>query len=511
MNRRNFLRVAAFTGAAAGLTNATRLLAKSKSAKRPNVPFIISDDLCCALSGYGRRQCKTPNLDRLANRGMQFDRAYTMNPVCGPARAAIMSGLSPWTTDVMSNYYNSPKTDALRRRVKDLVTLPQFLKANGYHTARVSKIYHMGIPGEIIAGTARADDKESWDVAVNIKAGEQNLPGKKELLSPKMKFPGCAFNKVEADGADILHADAMAAEKAIGMLKATDKAKPFFLAVGLVRPHVPLVAPKRFFAPYPFKAMTLAKAPAGDLDDIPAAALKMKNEPRYGMNEEQQKKALGAYYASVTFMDAQVGKLLDALKKNGQEDNTIVLFMSDHGWNLGEHECWQKLSLFEDSIRTPLIISVPGMKTAGKKCMRIIEHTDIYPTLVELCGFDAPKVLPGQSAVALLDDPESKKWKSKPAYTVTYRGRGESLRTEKWHLNLWSDGKQGVELYDVANDPGEFTNLAKDPKHAKTLKELSAQLRTIRNKFRGKVPVGKPEKKKPNRKKNYSIPLPLNH
>ena len=247
--------------------------------------------------------------------------------------------------------------------------------------------------------------------------------------------------------------------------------------------------------------MTLAEAPAGDLDDIPAAALKMKNEPRYGMNTEQQKKALGAYYASVTFMDAQVGKLLDALAETGQEDNTIVLFMSDHGWNLGEHECWQKLSLFEDSIRTPLIVSAPGMKAAGKKCMRVVEHTDIYPTLVELCGFDAPEVLPGHSMAALLDDPESPTWNSKPAYTVTYGGRGESLRTAAWHLNLWSDGAQGIELYDVTNDPGEFTNLAKDPDHAGTVKELSAQLRGIRTRFGGRVPAAGPAKRQPKREK----------
>ncbi len=501
MNRRKFLHTAAISGAAIGLLQTSNLLATDKPAKRPNILFIISDDLTCALSGYGRRQCKTPHLDRLAKRGVQFNRAYTMNPVCGPARAAIMSGLSPWTTGVMGNYYNGPNNDKLRAKVKDLVTLPQFLKANGYHAARISKIYHMGIPGEIIAGTAHADDKKSWSVSFNIKAGEQHIPGKNEDLSPKMSHQGCDFVRVEADGPDNLHADRMATDKAVAMMPKLGKDKPFFLGAGLVRPHVPLVAPKRFFEPFVSKDMILAKTIKDDLKDVPSAALKMKNNPRYGMSKEQQKKALSAYYASVSFMDAQVGRLLDGLEKNGLEDNTIVLFMSDHGWNLGEHDCWQKLSLWEDSIRTPLIISIPGMKSAGNKCDKIVEHTDIYPTLVELCGFTPPKALEGQSMKPLLDDPESSAWTDKPAYTVTYRGAGESLRTDDWHLNLWSDGKAGIELYDVKNDPGEFTNLAKNPKHAKTLKKLSAQLRATRARFKGKVPAGRPPRKKQPRKK----------
>ncbi|MBT3278775.1 MAG: sulfatase [Phycisphaerales bacterium] len=495
MNRRKFLSAAALGGVAISLTSPTRLLAETKPAKRPNVLFIISDDLTCALSGYGRRQCKTPHLDRLAKQGMQFNRAYTMNPVCGPARAAIMSGLSPWTTGVMGNYHNGPHGDKLRARVKNLVTLPQFLKANGYHAARVSKIYHMGIPGEIIDGTARADDKKSWDVAINVKAKEQNTPGKKEDCSPNMTHQGCDFVRVEADGPDNLHADVMATDLALEMMPKLGKDKPFFLGVGLVRPHVPLVAPKRFFEPFPSKSMILAKAVKDDLKDVPPHALAMKNFPRYGMSVEQQKKSLSAYYASVSFMDAQVGRLLDGLKENGLEDNTIVLFMSDHGWNLGEHDCWQKQSLWEDVIRTPLIISAPGMKAAGKQCDRIVEHTDIYPTLVELCGFTPPEILPGQSMTALLDDPASKAWNDKPAYTVTQRGAGESLRTDNWHLNLWYDGKKGTELYDVKADPGEFTNLAKDPKHAETVKQLSATLRKIRAKFNGKIPAVRPPKR----------------
>lgn len=341
MKRRFFLRAATFVVCAViSMANATSLAAKPVHAGAPNVLFIISDDLTCALSGYGRRQCRTPHIDSLADRGMQFDRAYTMNPVCGPARAAIMSGLSPWTTGVMNNYNNKGK-DVLRRKVSDLVTLPQFLRQKGYHAARVSKIYHMGVPGEILAGTAHSDDKASWDVAVNIKALEQYTPGKKEDLSPAMKHQGIDFIRVEAEGEDHLHADRMAADKAIAMMpNLASSGKPFFLGVGLVRPHVPLVAPSRFFEPFPFEDMILAKQMQGDLDDVPNPALKTRNVPRYGMSIEQQKKVLSAYYASVSFMDAQVGRLLESLETNGLTDNTIVVFMSDHGWNLGEHDCW---------------------------------------------------------------------------------------------------------------------------------------------------------------------------
>ena len=483
MKRRTFLSTVVFGCVALSTSYPSSLFAETEHTSSPNVLFIMSDDLTCALSGYGRRQCKTPNLDRLANRGVQFDRAYTMNPVCGPSRAAIMSGLSPWTTGVMGNYHNP---SALRKKVPNLVTLPQFLRQHGYHTARISKIYHMGIPGEILEGTSHSDDKESWDVAVNVKAKEQNTPGKREDLSPAMKHQGVDFIRVEAEGEDTLHADRMATDKAITMMpNLATSAKPFFLGVGLVRPHVPLVAPKRFFEPFQANDMILAKTVENDLDDVPRQALKMKNFPRYGMSVEQQKKALGAYYASVSFMDLQVGRLLEALEKNELTDKTIVVFMSDHGWNLGEHDCWQKLSLWEDSIRTPLIISAPG-KIKGKRCARVVEHVDIYPTLVELCGYTPPAGLAGQSMVALLNDPDSKQWTDKAAYTVTYKGAGESLRTDDWHLNLWADGKSGIELYDVRRDPGEFTNLAKTPEYAQTRERLMSDLRALRAKFKGK-------------------------
>jgi iduronate 2-sulfatase len=472
------LGLAAFSAA-----NPVSMAAETKNPAPPNVLFIISDDLTCALSGYGRRQCSTPKIDELARRGVQFDRAYTMSPLCGPSRAAIMSGLSPWTTGVMSNYSNKGNQDVLRQNVPNLVTLPQFLRQKGYYAARVSKIYHMNIPDDIISGTTSSDDKESWDVAVNVKAQEHHTPGEKEDLSPAMKISGCDFIKVEAEGEDTSLADRMAADKAIAMMPDLARSgKPFFLGVGLVRPHVPLVAPKRFFEQFPFKEMILAEQVENDLDDVPEPALKMKNFPRYGMNVEQQKKALAAYYASVSFMDAQVGRLLESLKTNGLEDNTIVVFISDHGWNLGEHECWQKRSLWEDVIRTPLIISAPG-KAQGKRCARIVEHADIYPTLVELCGFTPPAHLAGQSLAPLLKDPDAKEWSGKAAYTITCAGAGESLRTDQWHLNLWSDGKKGVELYDTQKDPGEFTNLAKVDEHRETRDRLIEELRTRRAKF----------------------------
>jgi iduronate 2-sulfatase len=339
----------------------------------------------------------------------------------------------------------------------------------------------MGIPGNIISGTSGRDDPMSWDEAINIKAPEQNAPGLKEDLSPKVKSRGMDFVKVEADGGDLVHADGMAAEKAIELL-AKLKDKPFFLAVGMVRPHVPLVAPKSYFKPYTPKDMKLAEKREGDLQDVPVAARTQTNAVKYGMNTEQQRKTLAAYYASVSYMDAQVGKVLDELNRLGLDENTVVVFTSDHGYNLGQHTSWQKLSLWEDSVRSPLIISAPGNTgSQNKRSGKVAELIDIYPTIVDLCGFTPSANLPGTSLRTLVENPDTKQWKDKAAYTITHN-KGRSLRTQKWRYNLWADGEDGVELYDHENDPGEFTNLAKDKKYRDVVKKLNLQMNKMQKK-----------------------------
>jgi arylsulfatase A-like enzyme len=433
----------------------------------------MSDDLNTALSGFGHPQCKTPELDKLARRGMRFENMHCQYPVCGSSRASLMSGLYPYTNGTLGN------AGTLRGNMPDVVTMSQLFRKNGYRVGRVSKIYHMGIPPEILAGTATRDDPHSWDEVVNIKAPEQNAPGEKTNWSPKNKSSQ-SFTGVVAEGDDLAHADGMAANHAIDFLK-RHKDKPFFLACGFVRPHVPLVAPAKYFDRYDRDAMIAPVVPKDDLEDVPEIVRDYKrNSTSYGVTPELHKGLLEAYYASISYMDAQVGRVLDALEELGLSDNTIVVFTSDHGYLLGEHDKFQKQHLFEESTRVPFIVRVPWMnKHRGKATKHITELIDLYPTLADLSGLKAPKNLQGESMVPLLKDPSSDDWKKDFAFTISRSG-GESIRTHDWRFTQWGYGAKGMELYDRRKDPGEFTNLAGDPNYDKPLKILKAQLEAKR-------------------------------
>jgi arylsulfatase A-like enzyme len=263
---------------------------------------------------------------------------------------------------------------------------------------------------------------------------------------------------------------------------------PFFLAVGLVRPHVPSVAPRRLFDRYPPEKIALPNVPPGDLDDVPAPAAAMRNDLRYGMSEAQQREAIAAYYATVEFMDEQVGRLLAELDRLGVRDRTVVIFTSDHGFHLGEHGLWQKTTLFEESLRVPLIVSAPGFAaSAGAHCEALVELADLYPTIADLAGVSdkAPGTLVGRSLRPLLADPAAGAAFRAVAYSVTGNG-GRSVRNLAWRYNRWGEGPE--ELYDLRRDPGQFTNLAGDPAYASELAAMRAEL--VRQ--RGKVEAGKP-------------------
>ena len=448
--------------------------ARSEAPKKPNVLFIISDDLNTALSGFGHKQCKTPNLDRLAERGVKFENMHCQYPVCGASRASIMSGLYPYSNMTLGN------AGTLRGSMPKVVTLSQTFRNNGYYAARVSKIYHMRIPFEIIEGTAESDDPFSWDEAINIKAPEQHAPGESTNWSPKDKRSQ-KFEGVIATGGDSDHADGMAADRAIEILDKV-KDKPFFLAVGFVRPHVPLVAPAKYFDLYDRSAMQAPIVPDDDLNDVPGIIRTYKrNSTTYGVTAELHKGLLQAYYASVSYMDAQVGRVLESLKENGLEDNTIVVFSSDHGYLLGHHHKYQKQHLFEESTRVPFIISVPWLKDQhGKGTRKITELVDLYPTLTDLAGLTAPDDIQGTSLKPLLSDVESPAWNKNQAFTISRSG-GESIRTHEWRFTQWGFGEKGMELYDLKNDPGEFTNLAKNPKYAPVRDRLQKQLQSKRD------------------------------
>jgi choline-sulfatase len=456
------------------LTIATLCLSHSPRAeeRKPNILLLMSDDLNSALSGFGHPQCKTPRLDALAKRGVRFENMHCQYPVCGSSRASLMTGLYPYTNGMLGNGGN------LRKNLPNVVTLSQLFRNNGYHAGRVSKIYHMGIPFEIIAGTADHDDAPSWDETVNIKAPEQNAPGERTEWSPKDKSSQ-TFTGVEASTGDLEHADGMAADAAIEFLK-QNKDKPFFLGCGFVRPHVPLVAPSKYFDRYDRDTMVAPEVPKGDLEDVPKIIRNYKSIDRYGVTPELHKGLLEAYYASISYMDEQVGRVLKALDELGLRENTIVIFSSDHGYLLGHHHKFQKQHLFEESTRVPFILSVPWMtKSHGHASNKITELVDLYPTLAELAGLTPPANLQGQSLLPLLKNPTTKEWSKDLAFSISRSG-GESIRTSKWRFTHWGFGAKGEELYDLQNDPNEFTNLARDPNYSGRLNQLKARLKTKR-------------------------------
>ena len=437
-----------------------------------NVLFIISDDLTAtALSCYGNQVCQTPNIDAIAARGTRFTRAYCQGTYCGPSRASFMSGYYPHATGVLG--YKSP-----RPQIGDRATWSQHFKNNGYYAARVSKIFHMGVPGGIESGLDGADDAASWTERFNSPGPEWKAPGVGETLenNPDGKKPavgGNTFVVVEADGDDLVHSDGKTAAKAVELI-AKHKDEPFWLGVGFVRPHVPFVAPKSYYPPFlPYDKMVLPEKVPGDWDDIPKAGINYKTSLNMKMDIRRQKKAVGGYYASVAFMDAQVGKVMNALKSAGLEDKTIVIFTSDHGYHLGEHDFWAKVSLRDESAGVPLIISVPGKKPAV--CNSLTELLDLYPTISSLCGLEVPARLQGKNIAAMLDDPKVEVRDA--AFSVAPSRKGFLLREDKWaYIQYKEDASAGTELFDVTQDPLQYTNLAENADYAAVVKKFKAKL-----------------------------------
>src|SRR5262245_52533857 len=479
--------------AIAALLLASNLNAQTASPKL-NVLYIVSDDLNNSLSCYGHRTVRSPRIDELASRGTRFDRAYCQYPLCNPSRSSFLTGLRPDQTTVQDN------AKQFRQQIPDVVTLPQLFQKAGYFVARVGKLYHYGVPTQI--GTDGLDDPPSWMAKFNPRGRDKDDEPKIFTLTPgpPPTFGGTP-SWLAADGEDREQTDAIGAEMAIKLLEEL-KDKPFCIACGFYRPHTPYVAPKKYFEMYPPAKAGVVYTPPGDLDDIPTAALASR---RTDMDEKLQREARQAYFASITFMDQQVGKLLDALDRLKLRDKTVVVFHSDHGYHLGEHGClWQKMSVFEESARVPLIISSPSQKAAGKGTAALAELVDVYPTVAELCGLKAPANLPGKSLVPQMNDASqagkgfaltqvrrggggaaAKAKAESPQATAKQKAKagagfvGYSLRTDRYRYTEWDEGKQGTELYDHEKDPQEFTNLAKDPQHANTIKQLSTKLHDL--------------------------------
>jgi iduronate 2-sulfatase len=353
----------------------------------------------------------------------------------------------------------------------------------------------MGVPGGIeYGGDGRnhehyngADDELSWTERFNSPGPEWKAKGDGETLegNPDGKKPvvgGNTFVVVEADGDDLVHSDGKTARKAAHLLK-KHKDERFWLGVGFVRPHVPFVSPRKYYEPFkPYEKMELPPKVPGDWDDIPKPGINYKTSENMKMDIRRQKKAVGGYYASVAYMDAQVGVVLDALEENGLSDKTIVIFTSDHGYHLGEHDFWAKVSLRDESSGVPLIISVPGKKPAV--CDSLVELLDLYPTLSDLCGLPVPERLQGKNIAPLLDDPT--KGVRDAAFSVAPMRKGFLLRThDHTYIQYGEKAENGIELFDLKTDPNGYTNLADDPAHAETVatfrKRMDEKLAEVRN------------------------------
>jgi len=458
-----------------------RAFCAAEAARTPctyNVLFVAVDDLRPQLGCYGVQDMRTPAMDALAARGTLFCRAYCQQAVCSPSRTSLLTGRRPDTTKVYDLQTH------FRPQLPDVVTLPQHFKQHGYHARSLSKIYHPGF-----------DDPPSWSVPAWFPRVQQY--GDPEDLAALAK----ARAKARAEGrnprdvrgrsweapdvADDALPDGETASKAIEVLREF-KDKRFFLAVGFLKPHLPFVAPKKYYDMYPPEKVKLADNP-NPPQDVPPIALHNWQElraysdiPKEGaLPKEKAGELVRGYYAATTYTDAQLGRVLAELEALGLKDNTIVVLWGDHGWHLGEHGLWCKHTNFEVAARAPLLISVPGQKNQGAKTMALAEFVDIYPTLCELCGLPTPSGLEGLSLAPVLNDPQ-RLWKT-AAFSQYPRGRamGYSMRTEQYRYTEWRQHGQepaGVELYDHKADPAENVNLAKRPEYADTVAKLKAAL-----------------------------------
>lgn len=432
-------------------------------ARQPNILFIIADDLNTRVGPYGG-PALTPNLDRLAKQGVTFNRAYSQYPWCGPSRASFLTGTRPDSNGVKD------LTTPLRARLPDIITLPQYFRLNGYHTARVGKIFHQGVPGGV--GRDGLDDPQAWDERHNPVGCDTRKLDQVVNLTPGIPLGGALSYRID-DCPDAGQTDGMVAEQAITLLRtAAQGRKPFFIAAGFYRPHVPEIVPASYFDLYPPHRVKIARSSPENLaKTLPAA--KVMNPDDLGMLPQEQQAFIRSYYAATSFMDAQVGSLLRAVDQLGLADDTIVIFTSDHGFLLGEHGQWQKQMLFEESARVPLIVRVPGARNAGKRSPRTVELLDLYPTLTELAGLPHYARNEGTSFLRLLNKPDDTSW-TKPALSQVSGGR--SVRTERYRYTEWESGKSGRELYDHARDPLEQVNLVDDPRYAGAVKRLQAML-----------------------------------
>lgn len=479
--RREFLG-AVSGGVAFGLFGSLCQAAQQKTGKM-NVLFIAVDDLRPQLGCYGHKEIISPNIDLLAAQGLLFERTYCQQAVCAPSRVSIMSGCRPDTTRIYD--LNTP----LRKAMPNVLSLPQHFKNNGYETLSIGKIYHH-----------TSDDMVGWSKPP-FKAGtfpEGKWAGRGYLTSesaaivaeyakrnPGMKGRGPAFES--ADAPDNHYPDGANADHAVKELRRL-RDKPFFMAMGLYKPHLPFNAPKKYWDMYDRDKITLADnpyAPKGVTKYTMTNFGELRNYhgiPKKGpVADDLAKTLIHGYYACVTYIDAQIGRLLDELQRLGIRDKTAIILWGDHGWKLGEHGSWCKHTNFELDTHVPMIISVPDQKNKGAKTTALTEFVDIYPSLCEVCSLEVPEHLEGKSFTPLINNP-NRKWK-KAAFSQYPRGKvmGYSMRTDRYRYTEWQDRKTGKvvarELYDHQKDKAENENIAESPQMKSTVINLSKMLK----------------------------------
>ena len=443
---------------------------------KPNILFIAVDDLRPELGCYGVPVIQSPNIDALAKRGMVFDRAYCQQAVCAPSRCSLLTGTRPDTTKVYDLVTH------FRKALPAIVTLPQLFKNNGYYTQAMGKIYHHGL-----------DDPASWSVPTafpKAPSGSKAAPKDSDASSGKKINRGPAFKAIEGPD-NSLHDGELAdmAVKALAELK--EKKEPWFLAVGFIKPHLPFVSPQKYWDLYDPAKIPLAANPFYPTD-APKYAITTGGELRSydGVPAERHlpdayaRQLKHGYYAALSYMDAQLGRVLAELDRSGMRDNTIIILWGDHGWKLGEHDAWAKHSNVENDTRAPLMISIPGMANAGKHANALVEFVDIYPTLAELAGLPLPKTLEGTSMKPLLDDPKklgkAAVFSQYPREPDNKKLMGYSMRTDRYRLTRWVERGDhtkvdAVELYDHQSDPEENKNIANHPGNKALLEKLTAQ------------------------------------
>ncbi len=451
--RRDFLSKSIKAGTAAFTTGLLPKLHANPQDKY-NVLLIVVDDLRPLLGCYGHSQMHTPNIDNLAQRSMLFNRAYCQNPLCHPSRTSMLTGLRPNTTRVFFN------ADEFRDKLPHAVTLPQYFKVHGYHTQSVGKIGH---------NASSHDDEYSWSV-------------------PSWLPPWIPFNPIKIpvwqalDVEDNVLSDGRTADKAVGVLDEIQNSQ-FFLAVGFEKPHLPLYAPKKYYDLYTLQDFSLPATTTLPIDAPEIANNKLDGLRAYAdipdegpISDEKTLELIRAYAASTSYMDAQVGRVTQQLDALGLSQKTVIVFVGDHGFHLGEHGTWRKNTLFEIVLRSPMIISVPGLQP--NETNALVELVDIYPTLCDACQIPIPSELQGLSMMPVIEEP-SRPWKT-ATFSTMKRGRttGMSMRTEQYRYTEWgSNGINGKELYDYFADPDETVNIANHPENAELVTHLSEKLK----------------------------------